>query len=120
MARLVKVIMLALGLSWCTVVTASDEVARANELIGEGRVQEAFELLEPLEFDLSGDETFDLLFGYAALEAGHISQNIHLQAASLNLGSVSIGAFDEKPVNRLLGIDGEKEGIVYLNPVGAP
>ena len=52
---------------------AQGEVERANQLIGEGKYIEAFELLEPLEFDYSGDETFDLLFGFAALEAGHIS-----------------------------------------------
>ena len=49
------------------------EVEQANQLIAEGKYIEAFELLEPLEFDLSGDETFDLLFGFVALEAGHVS-----------------------------------------------
>ena len=52
---------------------AASEVERANPLIGEGEYIEAFELLEPLEFDLSGDENFDLLFGFTALKAGHVS-----------------------------------------------
>lgn len=52
---------------------AAPEIEQANQLITEGKYIEAFELLEPLEFDLSGDEAFDLLFGFTALEAGHIS-----------------------------------------------
>ena len=73
MMMVAKALFLALSLTWAGLLHAQDPIAQANQLISEGKNQEAFELLEPLEFDLSGDETFDLLFGYAALEAGHIS-----------------------------------------------
>lgn len=57
-------------------------------------------------------------YRYAYIEAGHISQNIYLQATSLGLGSVSVGAFFDDKVNKLLEIDGEKESAIYLHPVG--
>ncbi|TNF98640.1 MAG: SagB/ThcOx family dehydrogenase [Gammaproteobacteria bacterium] len=55
---------------------------------------------------------------YIYMEAGHISQNIALQATSLGLGSVPMGAFLDEAVNHLLGLDGEQEAAIYLHPVG--
>lgn len=55
---------------------------------------------------------------YVYMEAGHISQNIYLQAVSLGLGSVCAGAFSDKKVNKLIDVDGWKEAVIYLHPVG--
>ncbi len=52
------------------------------------------------------------------MEAGHISQNIALQAVSLGLGSVSVGAFLDDALNNLVGIDGITEAAIYLHAVG--
>ena len=41
---------------------------------------------------------------YVHLEAGHVAQNIHLQAVALGLGSVPVGAFREAEVSRALGL----------------
>jgi SagB-type dehydrogenase family enzyme len=57
-------------------------------------------------------------FRYIYIEAGHISQNISLQAVSLGLGSVSVGAFLDREVNEIIGLDGRKEAAVYLHAVG--
>ena len=57
-------------------------------------------------------------FRYVYIEAGHISQNIYLQAVSLGLGAVSVGAFLDERVNKLIGIDGYKEAVIYLHAVG--
>ncbi len=73
MLRISRTALLLISMLTCQPLLAQGEIERANDLIGEGKYIEAFELLEPLEFDYSGDETFDLLFGFAALEAGHIS-----------------------------------------------
>ena len=35
---------------------------------------------------------------YVHMEAGHIAQNIHLQAVALGLASVPVGAFDDDDV----------------------
>jgi len=56
---------------------------------------------------------------YMYLEGGHIAQNILLQAVSLGLGSVPVGAFDDKGVAKVLGLPVEEQA-VYLLPVGYP
>lgn len=57
-------------------------------------------------------------YRYAYMEAGHISQNISLQAASLGLGSVCVGAFFDDSINELIGVDGKKEAAIYIHAVG--
>jgi SagB-type dehydrogenase family enzyme len=57
-------------------------------------------------------------FRYVYMEAGHISQNIALQAVSLDLGSVSVGAFIDDRINQLIGVDGRREAAIYLHAVG--
>lgn len=52
---------------------------------------------------------------YVYMEVGHCGQNLHLQAESLGLGTVMIGAFDDEKVKKVLGI---KEDVFYLCPVG--
>jgi len=54
---------------------------------------------------------------YVFMEVGHSSQNLHLQAEPLGLGTVAVGAFDDDGVKRVLGLQGEEEP-VYLMPVG--
>ena len=39
---------------------------------------------------------------YATIEVGHVCQNLSLQAVALGLGSVSIGAFQDDDVRRLI------------------
>lgn len=55
---------------------------------------------------------------YVYMEAGHISQNVYLQATSLGLGAVAVGAFKDEDLNALLGIDGQGETAIYVNAVG--
>jgi SagB-type dehydrogenase family enzyme len=52
---------------------------------------------------------------YVYIETGHAGQNIYLQAETLGLGTVAIGAFDEKQLKELLKIN---EQVVYVMPVG--
>jgi len=56
---------------------------------------------------------------YTHIEAGHIAQNIHLQAVSLGLGSVPIGAFLDEEVINILNLP-EKEKPLYIIAVGYP
>ena len=56
---------------------------------------------------------------FMLLEAGHIAQNIQLQAVCLDLGSVPVGEFDEKSVNRICRLPRNLEPI-YIICVGYP
>lgn len=56
---------------------------------------------------------------YVHIEAGHIAENIHLQAVALGLGSVPIGAFNDKEVKDILSLPPEQEPL-YIIPVGYP
>ena len=55
---------------------------------------------------------------YVYMEAGHTAQNIHLMAVSLGLASVPVGAFDDKSVKAVLGLDNNRKPL-YIIPVGA-
>lgn len=54
---------------------------------------------------------------YVHMEAGHAAQNVYLQAASLRLGTVVIGAFQDERVHNILGLR-EPEQPLYLMPIG--
>jgi SagB-type dehydrogenase family enzyme len=54
---------------------------------------------------------------YVHMEAGHAAQNVYLQAVSLQLGTVVLGAFDDKSVRDVLKLDGQEDPL-YLMPVG--
>jgi len=56
---------------------------------------------------------------YMLLEAGHIAQNIQLQAVCLDLGSVTIGGFNTKEVGRICKLPRGMEPI-YIICVGHP
>ena len=56
---------------------------------------------------------------FLLLEAGHIAQNILLQAVSLELGAVPIGAFDIRQVNKICNLPKTVEPI-YIICVGHP
>lgn len=56
---------------------------------------------------------------YVHLEAGHAAQNLLLQATALGLGGVSIGAFDDDEVARIVRLSEGFEPL-YLIPVGHP
>jgi SagB-type dehydrogenase family enzyme len=52
---------------------------------------------------------------YVHMEVGAVAENIYLQAETLNLGTVFIGAFEDEKVKKAMGIKEEPLGIM---PVG--
>jgi SagB-type dehydrogenase family enzyme len=54
---------------------------------------------------------------YVHMEAGHAAQNICLQAVSLNLGVVTVGAFSDELVKEVMEMPVEEHPL-YLIPVG--
>jgi len=54
---------------------------------------------------------------YVYMEAGHVGENIYLQAVALNLGTVAIGAFYDDRVHEIIG--SPKDCVpIYVFPVG--
>lgn len=57
-------------------------------------------------------------YRYIYLDAGHIAQNSALAAVSLGLGSCQIGAFFDAETDKIIGLDGENEFVIYMTAVG--
>ena len=54
---------------------------------------------------------------YVHIEVGHAAQNLCLQATAMDLGVVTVGAFNDERVNELLNLpDNEKP--LYIIPIG--
>ena len=70
----VKWPLLALGLClWLTGISAlaaDPDLEKADALMKQGKAAEAYSLLEPFEFEQSGNTKFDYLLGIAALDSG--------------------------------------------------
>lgn len=54
---------------------------------------------------------------YVHMEVGHATQNVLLQAVSLELGAVPIGAFEDQRVQSVLHLPKDHEPL-YLIPIG--
>ena len=54
---------------------------------------------------------------YVHMEVGHAAQNIYLQAVSLGLGTVVVGAFNDKSVKKEIGAQKDEEPLCIM-PIG--
>ncbi len=52
------------------------------------------------------------------IDAGHICQNLYLACEGIKAGTCAVAAYDQEEMDRLAGLDGEDEFVVYLAPVG--
>lgn len=55
---------------------------------------------------------------HIALDAGHVCQNLYIAAESIGAGTCAIGAYDQDAMDRMVGVDGEDEFVIYAAPVG--
>lgn len=55
-----------------------------------------------------------------ALDAGHVCQNLYLAALAIGAGTCAIAAYDQAGMDRVVGVDGQDEFVVYVAPVGVP
>ncbi|HCJ66115.1 MAG TPA: nitroreductase [Elusimicrobia bacterium] len=55
--------------------------------------------------------------GYVYIEVGHTAENVHLQAISLGLVSLPVGAFDDDEVAKVLALPSRVKPI-YIIPIG--
>lgn len=60
----------------------------------------------------------DRSYRYGLLEAGHLGQNVYLAATAMGLGACAVGAFLDDDSNRMLGVDGREEAVIYILALG--
>ena len=59
-------------------------------------------------------------YRYIYMDAGHIGENLGLAAVSLGLSSCHVGAIFDDEANKIIGVDGKTESVIYLTVVGKP
>ncbi len=69
------------------------------------------------DFDVVTDVYGSRGVRYVYMEAGHVSQNMYLQSAALQLGTTAVGAFNDAAVAEILQLTGD-EVPLYLMPLG--
>lgn len=57
-------------------------------------------------------------YRYLYLDAGHVCQNLHLAAESINCGVCAIGAYDDDGVDGLLGFTPPEMFVIYMATLG--
>jgi len=56
---------------------------------------------------------------YVHMEAGHVAQNVYLQAEALGLGTVTVGAFQDEEISQALNLPSTYRPL-YVMPIGHP
>ncbi|MFH0940894.1 MAG: SagB/ThcOx family dehydrogenase [Candidatus Omnitrophota bacterium] len=101
-------------------VVTHDDIRKqlAVASFGQGFVEEApADIIICAEYARVGNKYGTRAERYVHMEAGHAAENLHLQAVALGLGSVPVGAFDDKAVKKACMLPKEYEPL-YIIPVG--
>jgi SagB-type dehydrogenase family enzyme len=102
-------------------VKVMDEDKRAelsNAALGQTALKQApASLVLTAFYERTTQKYRDRGIRYVHMEAGHAAQNICLQAVSLDLGTVVIGAFHDDDVKKVMQLGGAEEPL-YLIPFG--
>lgn len=53
-----------------------------------------------------------------ALDAGHVCQNLYLACRAIGAGTCAIAAYDQEKADKLVGVDGQEEFVIYMAPLG--
>ena len=89
------------------------EVSLGQEAVRNG----AIDIVIAAVYERTEVKYGDRAVRYVHMEAGHAGQNVYLQAAALELGAVTIGAFSDDAVAQVLGLR-DDEAPLYVIPVG--
>jgi SagB-type dehydrogenase family enzyme len=55
---------------------------------------------------------------FAFIEAGEISQNVHLICTALGIGPCDVGGYAKQRLEQTLGLDGLSEHVIHLTVIG--
>jgi SagB-type dehydrogenase family enzyme len=89
------------------------EAALGQTAVSDAHAVFVFTMIEERTSQRYGERAYR----YICMEAGHVAQNIHLQAVALGLGSVPVGAFDDDKIAEIIKCT-ENEFPLYIIPVG--
>ncbi len=90
----------------------------ASAALGQGCVKEgAIAFVFTGVYERTTGKYGDRGIRYVHIEVGHAAQNLCLQATAMGLGAVTVGAFYDEQVTKLLNLP-EKERPLYIIPVG--
>ena len=53
-----------------------------------------------------------------AQDSGHMCQNLYLACEAIGAGTCAVGAYDQRKMDKVLGVDGEEEFTIYVAPAG--
>ena len=90
------------------------EICNEQHFVGKGAVVFVW-AVRPYrtEYRYGEDSLKDIL-----ISVGHICQNLYLACESIGAGTCAIGAYQQEPLDDLIGVDGDEEVVLYLAPVG--
>ncbi len=90
----------------------------ADAALGQSYVKEgAITFVFTAAYERTTGKYGDRGIRYVHIEVGHAAQNLCLQASALGLGAVTIGAFHDEQVTKLLDLPGNEQPL-YIIPVG--
>jgi SagB-type dehydrogenase family enzyme len=90
------------------------EICNGQHFVGKGAVVFIW-AVRPYrtEWRYGEDSLKDIL-----ISAGHICQNLYLACESIGAGTCATVAYQQEPLDDLIGVDGDEEIALYLAPVG--
>lgn len=92
----------------------------ASAALGQGCIRQASaNIVMTGVYERTANKYGDRAQRYVHIEAGAIAQNIYLQAESLKIGTVFVGAFQDEEVKKLLDLP-QKESPLGIMPIGHP
>jgi SagB-type dehydrogenase family enzyme len=53
-----------------------------------------------------------------AQDSGHMCQNLYLACEAIGAGTCAVGAYDQKKMDKILGVDGKEEFAIYVATAG--
>jgi SagB-type dehydrogenase family enzyme len=86
--------------------------------LGQSFIREApIDIIIAANFNIVQAKYGPRAFRYTCMEAGHVAENIHLQAVALGLVSVAVGAFWDDAIKKILELP-ENQDPLYIIPIG--
>ncbi|MBD3360480.1 SagB/ThcOx family dehydrogenase [Candidatus Peregrinibacteria bacterium] len=99
---------------------AKDDVRKqlSSAALGQNQVEDAAaDIVITAVYERTESKYGERAERYVHMEVGHIGQNIYLQCVALNLGTVSVGAFDDMEVKEIINMEKDEEPL-YILPIG--